>query len=99
MEQHARRLNGREICALIKSGSEFGVTRITISGDSVTIEYGGAILAPETTIMVPEPSPAVKNELAELHYDEVIEQIKLSDPDRYEQLLADGVIEDINEDD
>jgi hypothetical protein len=64
---------------------------VNITFDSIILPEVGSIEPVIGSIVAPEKHA----ELEQLKYDEHIEQIKALDPMKYEQLLADGAIEDI----
>jgi len=99
MERPGGRLTHTQICQIMETGRKCGVKSISIHKSGITVSYLDMMPEPEH---VPEPeitkpSPDMNKELQELRYDEMIEQIKILDPSRYEELLAQGAIEDVHD--
>lgn len=109
MERVSGQLTAAEICGIIEAGKKFGCRSVTVTKDIIRVKYAvikdseptwGSLLDLSKKQVVPEVGAANKSmelEVAELRRQDEIEQIKILDPLKYEQMLADGDIEDVHD--
>jgi len=101
MSMDEKNLNAKEICSIIRTCAEHGVYRFTLG--TMLIEYGKKeeVPAPMTDCGLSdmkwqgdEATSSAMDEIESNHKDELLARMLLEDPVGYEQLLAQGELED-----
>jgi hypothetical protein len=98
-------LTASEICKIIKSGKECGVSTVVVRDTYVRIEFGVAAQAPEPTPTAQPSKVEIEEQLPlsdiqysrdskELEEEDELAELAIEDPVEYERRLAAGELED-----